>query len=502
MGMEMLPVIGIALALVAILFIIYGLLASLYRKVPPNRALIVYGLHGVHIVPGGGRVVIPMLESCEELSLELMSFDVAPDQDFYSVQGVAVSVEAVAQLKVRSDPESIRTAAEQFLSKSQTEREALIRLVMEGHLRGIVGQLTVEQIVKQPEMVGEKVRQTCSEDVDKMGLEVVSFTIKQVRDENEYIANMGKPDIARIKKEADIAAAEALRDTTIRQAETARESAVARSLADQERVIAEMASQTRQAEAQRDLSLKQAEYQATTKRAQAQADKAYDIQANVQQQQVVAEEVRIERVKREEQVKVQEAEISRREKELEATVQKAVEAERRRIETLAEAERQRLSLEAAGKAEATRAQGAAEAEIVRVRGQAEAEIIRAKGEAEADAMAVKAAAFQHYNQAAVLDKILGGMPELARAFAEPLSKVDKITIVSTGGGGGTGADQITSDMAKMIVQAPALFESLTGVKIGDLMARVPGLGDVLAAPAVNGPTDVPRKGGEAAREPQ
>jgi flotillin len=503
MGMETLVVIGIALALVAFLFIIYGLLGTLYRKVPPNRALIVYGLHGVHIVPGGGRVVIPLLESCEELSLELMSFDVAPDQDFYTSQGVAVTVEAVAQLKVRSDPESIRTAAEQFLSKSQTEREALIRLVMEGHLRGIVGQLTVEQIVKQPEMVGEKVRQTCSEDVDKMGLEVVSFTIKQVRDENEYIANMGKPDIARIKMEADIAAAEALRDTTIRQADTARESAVARSMADQERVIAEMASQTRQAEAQRDPSLKQAEYQATTKRAQAQADKAYDIQANVQQQQVVAEEVRIERIKREEQVKVQEAEVSRREKELEATVQKAVEAERRRIETLAEAERQRLALEAAGQAEATRARGTAEADIVRVRGQAEAEIIRAKGQAEADAMAVKAAAFQHYNQAAVLDKVLGGLPELARAFAEPLSKVDKITIVSTGGGGhGTGADQLTSDMAKMIVQAPALFETLTGVKIGDLMARVPGLVDVVAAPVVTGPTDVPRNGGEPARESQ
>jgi len=140
---------------------------------------------------------------------------------------------------------------------------------------------------------------------------------------------------------------------------------------------------------------------------------------------------------------------------------------------------------------------------VRVRGQAEAEIIRAKGQAEADAMAVKAEAFQHYNQAAVLDKVLGGMPELARAFAEPLSKVDKITIVSTGGGGhGTGADQLTSDMAKMIAQAPALFETLTGVKIGDLMARVPGLVDVVATPVVNAPTNVPRNGEEPAREPQ
>src|SRR5579883_3290264 len=476
MSIGFLGVIVIALALVFFVFILVGLLGSLYRKVPPNRALIVYGKGGVHIVAGGGRIVFPMIQSAEELSLELMSFDVAPDQDFYTAQGVAVRVEAVAQLKVRSDPESIRTAAEQFLSKAPAEREALIRLVMEGHLRGIIGQLRVEEIVKQPEMVGEKVRQTCSEDVDKMGLEVVSFTIKQVRDENEYIANMGKPDIARIKKEADIAAAEALRDTSIRQAETAREAAVARAAADQERVIAEMASQTRQAEAQRDLALKQAEYQATVKRAQAQADKAYDIQSNVMQQQVVAEEVRVDRVKREEQVKVQEAEIARREKELAATVLKAAEAERQRIETLAEAERQRLALEATGQAEATRARGQAEAEILRVRGQAEAEIIRAK--AEADAMAVKAEAFQHYNQAAVLDKLLGGMPELARAFAEPLSKVDKITIVSTGNGThGVGADQITADMARMIVQAPALFETLTGVKISDLMARVPGLGE-------------------------
>jgi flotillin len=483
-----LGVIAIALGLVFFVFIVMGLLGSLYRKVPPSRALIVYGKGGVHIVAGGGCVVVPLFQSAEELSLELMSFDVAPDQDFYTAQGVAVRVEAVAQLKVRSDPESIRTAAEQFLSKSPVEREALIRLVMEGHLRGIIGQLRVEEIVKQPEMVGEKVRQTCSEDVDKMGLEVVSFTIKQVRDENEYIENMGKPDIARIKMEADIAAAEASRDTAIKQAETARAAAVARATADQERVIAELASQTRQSEASRDLELKKAEYEETVKRAQAQADKAYDIQANIMQQQVVAEQVGVERVQREEMVKVQEAEILRREKELIATVLKAAEAERSRIQTMAEAERQRLQLEAAGRAEATRAQGLAEADVLRTKGAAEAEIIRAKGQAEADAMGLKAEAYQHYNQAAVLDKVLAGMPEMARAFAEPLAKVDKITIVSTGNGGhGLGADQLTADMAKMIAQAPALFESLTGVKLADLLARVPVLSEG-ATPAPPAPT--------------
>src|SRR6201985_1767169 len=191
-----------------------------------------------------------MVQTVRGLSLELMSFDVAPKQDLYTRQGVAVTVEAVAQIKVKSDPESIQTAAEQFLTKGPAEREGLIRLVMEGHLRGIIGQLTVEEIVKQPEMVGERMRATCADDMSKMGLEVISFTIKEVRDKNEYITNMGKPDVARIKRDADVAAAEAERDTAIKRANALRESAIAKAQADQERVIAETASLAKQAAAQ------------------------------------------------------------------------------------------------------------------------------------------------------------------------------------------------------------------------------------------------------------
>src|SRR5580692_2801475 len=196
-------------AILAVVFIIV-MSARLYRKAGPNEALIVYGFRGVpRVIKGGGTVVLPMVENCRELSLELMSFDVAPQQDLYTKQGVAVTVEAVAQIKVRSDNESILTAAEQFLTKSPAEREGLIRLVMEGHLRGIIGQLTVEQIVKEPEMVADRMRSTCADDMSKMGLEVVSFTIKEVRDKNDYITNMGRPDVARIKRDAEVAAAEA-----------------------------------------------------------------------------------------------------------------------------------------------------------------------------------------------------------------------------------------------------------------------------------------------------
>ncbi len=453
-----------SLAVLAILMILL-IAARMFRKVGPNEALIVYGFGGNKIVQGGGVIVLPMVQSCQELSLELMSFDVAPQQDLYTQQGVAVTVEAVAQIKVKSDPDSIRTAAEQLLSKEPQEREGLIRLVMEGHLRGIVGQLTVEQIVKEPEMVGGKMRSTCAEDLSKMGLEVVSFTIKEVRDKNEYISNMGRPDVARIKRDADVAAAEAERDTAIRRANAMREAAIAKAQADQERVIAETASMAKQAEATRDLDMKKADFEASVKKAQAQADKSYEIQTNVMQQQVMAEQVKVQQVEKIEQVKVQEAEIARRENELIATVLKAAEIERQKIEALAEAEKQKLAIEAEGQAEAIRAQGFAEAEV-----------IRAKGQAEAEAMTVKAAAFHQYNQAAVLDKLLTGFPEVVRAMAEPLSKVDKITIVSTGDGqGGLGASQITGDVAKMIAQVPALFETLSGMKVGELMGKVPGL---------------------------
>jgi flotillin len=505
-------IIWVAAGVFLVLVLIIWISVSLYRKVGPNQALIVYGRGGTQVTTGGGRIVWPFVQNARELSLELMSFDVAPTQDLYTKQGVAVTVEAVTQIKVKNDPVSILTAAEQLLTKSLDERQDLIRLVMEGHLRGIIGQLTVEQIVKEPEMIGDRMRATSSEDINKMGLEAVSFTIREVRDKNDYITNMGKPDIARIKKEADIAAAEAERDTAMRRATTMREASVARAEADQARVIAETASATRQAEATRDLQLKQAEYQASVQREKARADKAYDIQNNIMEQQATSERVKIDLVRKEEETKVQEAEITRREKELIATVLKQAEIDRRRIETLAEASRQRQILEATGEAESKRLQGQADADVIRAKGigqadaikqqgLAEAIVIKAKGEAEAGAMQLKAAAYGHYNQAAILDKLLGGVPDMVRAISEPLTKVDKITIVSTGDGsgkGGFGASQVTGDVTKMVAQVPALFESLMGFKIGDLLGQLPAIRNAMnAGSPTNGNAPVPASNGAA-----
>ncbi len=468
MSLEILVIAG--LMALTIVFLI-SVFARLYRKAGPHEALVVYGFRGTRIIKGRGSVIFPMVENCKLLSLELMSFDVAPEQDLYTRQGVAVTVEAVAQIKVKSDPESIQTAAEQFLTKTPQEREGLIRLVLEGHLRGIIGQLTVEEIVKQPEMVGDRMRSTCADDMNKMGLEVISFTIKEVRDKNEYITNMGRPDVARIKRDADVAAAEAERDTAIKRAEAMRAAAVAKAQADKERVLAETLSQAAQAEAQRDLQVKQANFLEAVQKQKASADKAYEIQTNVMQQQVIAEQVKIEQVQKTGQIAVQEAEIQRRERELIATVLKQAEIERRKIEMLAEAQKQKLIFEAEGQAASTRATG-----------EAEAEIIFKKGEAEAKAMNAKAEAYQDYNQAAVIDKLIGNMPEIVKALASPLANVDKITIVSTGNGDAAGMNKITGDVAAMAAQIPALFETLSGMRFSELLSKVRLIGDKAPKP--------------------
>jgi flotillin len=236
--------------------------------------------------------------------------------------------------------------------------------------------------------------------------------------------------------------------------------------ADQERVQAETASQARQAEAQRDLEVKKAQYAELVNKQQAQADKAYEIQANVMQQQVTAEAVKVQQVEKEQQVKVQEAEILRREKELIATVLKGAEIERQRIETLAAAEKQRTIVEADGRASAIRAQG-----------EAEAEIIFKKGDAEARAMNVKAEAYQEYNQAAVVDKLITGLPEVVKALASPLANVDKITVVSTGNGHSAGLNKITGDITEMAAQVPALFEALSGMQMSELLGKIRLIGD-------------------------
>src|SRR5437588_7859464 len=289
--MAVLTVVIIVVVIAGTMGLIWAL-GSLYRKVGPNKALIVYGRGGTKVVVGGGTVVMPLFQRATEFNIELISFDVAPNFDLYTNQGIPVKIEAITQLKVENEEEKILRSANQFLSKSDDEREMMVRQVMEGHLRGIVGQLTVEQLVKDPELVSARMRETVASDLDKLGLEVVSFTLKDVTEEAGYIQNMSRPEIARNKQMAEIAEAEAARNVAMRQAETLREAAQARARADQDRVLAEPLPKAAQAEAQRDLEVRQADYAAAIARQKAQADRAYDIQASITQQKQVEEQTR------------------------------------------------------------------------------------------------------------------------------------------------------------------------------------------------------------------
>jgi flotillin len=466
----------IAVALVVFASLLLRLLGGAYRKVGPNQALIVYGMNtGPHgrVVTIGGSFVFPMFQQATLISMELMSFDVAPAQALYTNQGVPVRVEAVTQLQVRSDIQSILTRAQQTANKPISQTEEMIRLVMEGHLRGVVGQVKVEDLVNEPEAVSERMRDLAAPDMANMGLQIVTFSIKQVHDDKKYIENMGLPASQRIQTDTDIAFASFQRELTIRKAEeqrVAEEQAAQQNMA---RVAAVTESEARQHRSRIDQRLKQADYDNEIEKHLAEISLIPKIESAIQQRRLAEEEMR-----------TQEALMKQREMEYQVSTIAAAKTEAQRMRLMADAERQREILEAEGRAAARRTVAEAEAEATRLKGMAEAEVIRAKGAAEAEAMQVRAGAYREYGEAAMLDKLIGQLPEIVKGFAEPLAKVDKISIISTGGADGAdlGVSRLTGDMVKMAGQAQGLIRALTGYDLAALMARIPGLNVVDAAP--------------------
>ncbi|MHB1132900.1 MAG: flotillin family protein [Chloroflexota bacterium] len=471
------------------IFLILGLAASRYRKVGPNEALIIFGRPhvlrdergqerrvGFRIVRGGGSVVWPVVEQAKTLSMETMTIDVSTPE-VYTLQGVPIIVEGVAQIKVQSDEISIATAAEQFLSKTVDERKDVVKQTLEGHLRAIMGTMTVEEVYRNRETFAQQVQEVSSTDLSNMGFTVISFTIKDVHDKQGYLEALGKPRIAEVRRDASIAEAEADRDSQIKRAQ-----------AEQLGKIGEIEAQSKIAESQRDYNIKVAQYNALANQQKAEADLAYDLQKFKTEQLVKAEEIRVQIVQKEQESLVQEKEIARRERELAANVQKPADAERYRIQAIADADQYRVRAEAAAKSESTRllgqgqadserAQGLAQVDIERARGLTAADVIKAKGEAEAGAMANKAEAWHEYNEAAVIQMIVERMPELARAVAEPLAKTERIILIGQNGDG-AGASKITRDITDIMAQMPAVVEALTGLKLQDVLKRIPALADL------------------------
>jgi len=466
-----------------VFFILILAVAKRYKKVGPNQVMIISGrkhrlqgtaaaaeLTGYRVRKGGGAFIFPLLERVDILSLEVMTLDFTTPE-VYTKPGVPIVVDGVAQVKIRGDEGSIRTASEQFLGKSVDQIKQIALQTVEGHLRGIIGTLTVEEIYRNRDQFAGSVQEVAVADLANMGLQIVSFTLKDIRDAHGYLDALGKPRTAEVKRDAIIAQAEADRDASIRSAQ-----------ARQAGEIAKYEAEIRIAEAQRDFQSKKAEYDAAVNLKRANADLSYDIQKNKTSQELKREEIQIAVVEKEQQIVVQEREIQRREKELEATVKRLADAERYRVETEAAALRQRAEQIARGEAEAARQKGLAQADVIRATGSSESEIIALKGTAEAEAMRKKADSFKEYNQAAVLQVLLAALPEIARAIAEPLSKTDRITMISTGGEG-TGASRLTGDVAKIMAELPAVVETLSGVEIRRLIDAIPALRAATTEPA-------------------
>src|SRR2546425_387577 len=443
-------VIGGVAAFLFVFFMFIGIWASRYTKVGPNQVLVISGRKnrileqdgtardvGFRIVKGGGVFVYPVIEKVDILSLELLTIDVQQEQDVYTSKGVPVRVDGVAQIKVKGDDISIATAAEQFLSKDTEAIKHIAMQTLEGHLRAILGTMTVEDIYQNRDAFASKVQEVAAGDMANMGLGIVSFTIKDIRDSQGYLEALGKPRIAQVKRDAQIAQAEADRDAMIKSSQATQ--------AGQE---AKFAADTKIAEAQRDYQTNVAQYQAAVNQKKAESDLAYDLQKFKTGQLVKAEEVQVNIIEKQKQIELQQQEIMRKQRELEANVQKPADAERYKVEALASARKFQLEAEAAGAAAATkanglanadvtRATGLAEAEAQKARGLAEAAIIEAQGKATAEAMRVKAESFKQYNEAAVVEMIILILPEVAGKNREPAAHTQNMgSMHSCNGGGG------------------------------------------------------------------
>ena len=337
------PMFWVIVGCVSLLMVVFFFLiiwASRYTKVGPNQVLIISGRKhkivdpdgnvrtiGFRVVKGGGTFVYPVVEKVDILSLELLTIDVQTPE-VYTSKGVPVKVDGVAQVKVKGDDISIATAAEQFLSKGVDDIKNIAMQTLEGHLRAILGTMTVEEIYQNRDAFASRVQEVAAGDMANMGLTIVSFTIRDIRDTQGYLDALGKPRIAQVKRDATIAQAEADRDSQIRSSQAKQAGQEAQFLAD-----------TKIAEAQRDYQSNVAQYQAAVNQKKAEADLAYDLQKFKTGQLVKAEEVQVSIIEKQKQIELQQQEILRRQRELEATVQKPADAERYRVETIANAQK-------------------------------------------------------------------------------------------------------------------------------------------------------------------
>ena len=464
----------------------------------PNEAVIRSGGGREPKVTVGGRVIVlPVFFKAQRLSLEVMTLPVETAK-VYTSEGVAVTVDGVAQVKVARGDEAIRTAAQQFLGKLREEIARVALQTLEGAQRAILGTMTVEEIYQDRESFAQSVGEVAGPHMANMGLEIVSFTIRDIRDDQGYLDALGRKRTAEVTRDAEIGEAEATRDATIRRADADRDAGIGQAQANRDREAARFEADTKIAESERDFNVEKARYEQETNARRAEAELAYQLQEAKTRQDIREQELQVEVVERTKQIEVEQQEIARREKELDAGVKRPAEAERYRLETVATGEKAQTVAAAEADAETIKLRGEGEAQAIRARGEAEADAIRAQGFAEADAMQTKAEAWKQYGQAAMIDKLLTSLPEVAAAVSQPLAQTDRIVMIGGGGDGSIGASKLTGDVTKIVSQLPDLVESLTGI---DILGTLKNLPRIATTDGAGGETAEGQGDGRAAGSP-
>ncbi|HEY4390202.1 MAG TPA: flotillin family protein [Paenibacillus sp.] len=487
--------------IIAVIIILGIAFWARYKTVSPDEAMLVTGSflgsknvaddgsgRKIKIVRGGGAFIWPIFQKAEFMSLLSHKLDVMTPE-VYTEQGVPVSADGVAIIKVGSSVEDVATAAEQFMGKPIEALKSEAQEVLEGHLRSILGGMTVEEVYRNRDKFAQEVQGVAARDLKKMGLQIVSFTIKDVRDKHGYLEALGKPRIAAVKRDADIAEAEALRDARVQKA-----------LAEESGQKAELLRDTNIAEATKEKELKVAAFKKDQDTAKAEADQAYQIQEARAKQTMVEEQMKVELVRKEREIDLQDKEIAVRQKQYDAEVKKKADADRYAVEQAAEADKARkmreadalqysIEAQARAQAEQKRLEGLAIADAERAKGTADAEIIRLRGLAEAEAKEKLADAFQKFGDAAVLDIIAKMLPELAEKIAAPIASIDKLTVVDTGKG--EGAARVSNYVTELMATAPEMIKNISGIEVEQLIKGLTQKKIVNSAPTVaNSPASV------------
>lgn len=449
-------------ALIVILVAVLVVLIGRYRTASPDQALIVSGSylgnknvskdeHGnkIKIVRGGGTFVLPVFQTAKSLSLMSKKLDVATPE-VYTEEGVPVSVDGTVIIKVGSSTEEIATAAEQYLSKNTEDMIDEAREVLEGHLRAILGTLTVEEIYKNRDKFSENVQAVASVDLAKMGLVIVSFTVKEVTDKNGYLDALGKPRIAQVKRDADMAIAEADKETRIKRAE-----------AEQQSKEKEIQRETETANFNKEKVLKLAQFKQEEDIANAKADNAYRLEEAQLNKILKSEEVEVEIKKREKQIELEQKEIKRRELQYDSEIKKKADAERYAVEQKAYAERSKSIAESEAKARQ-----------IELNGVAEAESIKAIGTAQAEAKEKLAIAFEKYGQQAIISQLIEAYPQIIAESSKQIGNIDKITVIDSGSGDGVGS--VAGYAGKTLAASQQALEETTGLNLNNLIESFVG----------------------------